>query len=353
MERVRLVDVAHAAGVHTGTASRALNPATRDKVGRQTVRRVERAAERLGYVPNVMARALRTQRSYFVALVVPDITNPLFPPIARGAAHVLGRRGYTLVLTDTNNDVEAESAQVQAMRARGVDGFIVATARLSDPMLDGLVEAAVPVVLVNRYTAAGAQAYVGGDDRRGIELCVDHLVELGHRRIVHLAGPLDTSTGRERASAFRQAMQAHRLPVTSGSVRLAQAVTAEAGLATTRRLLANNRAFTAIVAANDLLALGAIDALREVGLECPRDVSVTGLNDAAFLDRMSPQLTSVRLPLHEMGAAAATTVLELIEGSRRVPATRTLLPVEFIVRASTAPPALRGDPLPGESVNSA
>jgi len=192
VERVKLVDVARAAGVHAATASRALNPAARSEVSRRTVRRVELAAARLGYVPNTLARGLRTSRSYVAALVIPDITNPLFPPIVRGAQQVLSEAGFTLVLTDTNNDPATERAQVASMRAHGVDGFIVATARWDDPLLDELAEAKVPVVLVNRQTSGSALPYVGGDGSRGIELCVDHLADLGHRRIVHPAGPSDT-----------------------------------------------------------------------------------------------------------------------------------------------------------------
>jgi LacI family transcriptional regulator len=344
VDRVRLVDVAHAAGVHAGTASRALNPATRHEVSRQTVRRVERAAERLGYVPNAMARGLRTSRSYIVALVVPDITNPLFPPIARGAEQVLGQRGYTLVLTNTNNERETESAQIEAMRARGVDGFIVATARLVDPMLDDLGTSKVPAVLVNRYTDSGSLPYVGGDDRRGITLCVEHLAELGHERIVHLAAPADASTGRDRASAFRQAMRDRKLPLAASGIRVCSAITVAAGRDAMRRVLAKDRGFTAVVAANDLIALGALDAMAEVGLECPADISITGLNDAAFMDRLTPGLTTVHIPLHDMGVAAATAVLDLIERTNSEPIGQRLLPVELIVRESTRAAAVLSRP---------
>ena len=155
MERVKLIDVARAAGVHPGTASRALNPLTRDQVSRETSRRVARAAQRLGYVPNAIARGLRTARSYLVAMVVPDVTNPLFPPMVRGAEQVLSTAGYTLVLTDTANDAVTERRQIEQLRARGTDGFIVATARWEDPLLGELAEAGIPAVLLNRNTASG------------------------------------------------------------------------------------------------------------------------------------------------------------------------------------------------------
>ena len=216
MQRVKLIDVASAAGVHPGTASRALNPATRDQVSRETSRRVVLAAQRLGYVPNTLARGLRTARSYVVGMVVPDITNPLFPPIVRGAEQLLSEAGYTLVLTDTDNDMGTERRQVEQLRARGADGFIIATARWQDPLLDELADSGLPAVLVNRNTSSHALPYVGGDERTGVGLAVEHLVGLGHRRIAYVAGPQDTSTGRERASAFRAAVRAHGLPRPAG-----------------------------------------------------------------------------------------------------------------------------------------
>src|ERR1051326_742748 len=165
-----LTDVARAAGVHPGTASRALNPQTRDQVSRETSRRVVRAAERLGYVPNSIARGLRTARSYIIAIVVPDVTNPLFPPMVRAAEQVLSQAGYTLVLTDTDNDAGTERRQVEALRARGVDGFIIATARWQDPLLGEVADAAIPAVLLNRNTSGGRLPYVGADERFGITL---------------------------------------------------------------------------------------------------------------------------------------------------------------------------------------
>jgi LacI family transcriptional regulator len=344
MKRVRLVDVAKEAGVHTATASRALNPASRDEVSRQTIRRVEQAAERLGYVPNAMARGLRTSRSHVVTLMLPDITNPLFPPLVRGAERVLSECGYTLVLTDTNNDPTAVRAQIESMLGRGTDGFIVATACWDDSVLDRMAGSETPVVLVNRHTASHSLPYIGGDDRRAVQLCVDHLVGLGHRKIVHLAGPADTSSGRERASSFRQSMRAHKLAVTAGAVVECAAFSEQAGADATRQLLALGRPFTAIAAANDLIALGAQGVLAEHGRRVPDDVSVTGINDLAFMDKLTPALTTVRQSMHDMGALAARTLLDWIDRPELQRVTQTLLPVELIIRGTTCPAA---DQAPG------
>jgi LacI family transcriptional regulator len=338
VNRARLVDVAREAGVHPGTASRALNPAARGDVSRQTVRRVERAARDLGYLPNTVARGLRTSRSFVVALVVPDITNQLFPYIVRGAEQVLAESGYTLVLTDTNNDADRERSQVAAMQARGVDGFIVATARWKDPVLDELAAAAMPTVLVNRRNDGSPFPFLGTDDRHGIEMCVDHLRQLGHRSILHLAGPVNTSTGRTRASAFRQAMRARRLPMSHAVVNCSS-FTEQAGADAVNTVVKQEFSFSAIVAANDLLAIGAMEALTAQGIECPRDVSITGYNDVDFMRRLTPAFTTVRVPLDKMGALAARTLLGWLSGAEPELGAQILLPVEFMQRGTTAPAA--------------
>jgi len=334
MERVRLVDVASAAGVHPGTASRALNPDTRDGVSKQTVRRVEQAAKQLGYVPNSMARGLRTSRTMVVALVVPDITNPLFPPIVRGAEQVLSAAGYTLVLTDTNNDAASEREQVRALRGRGVDGFIIATARWEDQTLDELAEAGVPTVLVNRRNRAGDFPFVGTDDRHGVRLCVEELADLGHHSILHLAGPPNTSTAADRAEAFAQVAAARGL--SEVHTMSADAFSEEAGEAAIIQALRQELSFTAIVAASDVLALGAQSALTSRGLHCPEDVSVTGYNDVDYVRKLTPPLTSVRVPLRFEGELAAETLLGLLDGKTSAP-TQLLLPVELMRRGTTGP----------------
>ncbi len=338
MGRVKLIDVAQAAGVHPGTASRALSTDAGSLVSPETVRRVVRAAERLGYVPNTLARGLRTARSFMIGMVVPDVTNPLFPPMVRGAEQVLSLAGYTLVLTDTDNDAATERRQVEQLRARGTDGFLIATARWQDPLVDELADASVPAVLVNRNSSTHRLPYVGCDERTGVAEAIDHLVGLGHRAIVHLAGPQDTSTGRERAAAFRHALRQHGLPVGRGQVRTCAAYTEAAGRDACDRLLATSLEFTAILAGNDLIALGALAALTEAGRRCPQDVSVVGFNDLPMVDKLTPSLTTVTLPLHEMGALSARILLGAIDDPDRTgPVAQSLLGVTLAVRGSSGP----------------
>ena len=344
-QRVKLTDVARAAGVHPGTASRALNPATRGRVSPETSRRILKVADRLGYVPNTLARGLRTSKSLVVAMLVPDITNALFPPMVRGAEQVLSTAGYTLVLTDTDNDSETERRQVEQLRARGTDGFIIATARWKDPLLEEIADNGVPAVLVNRNIGSRRLPYVGADERTGIQLAVEHLAQLGHRRIVHLGGPADTSTGRDRASAFRQAVDGLGLPTGPSLVQVCPSYTEAAGAEVTRRLLESGQQVTAIVCANDLIAMGALSVLAEAGIRCPEQMSVVGFNNMAMVDRLTPPLTTVRLPLHQIGELSARLLLAEIEGGpQNAGAVQSLLGVQLAVRGTTAAPRRLTDP---------
>jgi len=338
-QRVKLTDVARAAGVHPGTASRALNPATRSRVSPETSRRVLKVAERLGYVPNTLARGLRTSTSFVVAMLVPDITNALFPPMVRGAEQVLSAAGYTLVLTDTDNDSDTERRQVEQLRARGTDGFIIATARWQDPLLEEIADQGVPAVLVNRNIGSRRLPYVGADERTGIQLAVEHLAGLGHRQIAHLGGPADTSTGRDRAFAFRQAVDGLGLPTNRNLVQVCTSYSEAAGVEATRQLLKSGQDMTAIVCGNDLIALGALSVLAEAGISCPEQVSVVGFNNMAMVDRLTPPLTTVRLPLHQIGELSARLLLAEIEGGpQNAGAVQSLLGVQLAVRGTTARP---------------
>lgn len=333
-----LRDVAREAGVHPATASRALNPATRSLVNGDTVTRVMRVAESLGYRPNPIARSLKTSRSATVGLVIPDLTNPLFPPIVRGIEDVLGPAGYNALLVNTDNDPDREESQVEALRSRQVEGLIVATARLQHPLLDRLQAEGVRMVLINRRTANGAIPSVIPDDAAGIAAAVAHLAKLGHRRIAHLAGPSNTSTGVVRERAFLQALRDHALDDDRRLVAQCARWTEEEGARALRALLDDRVEFTAVVAGNDLLALGCYDVFQERGLDCPADLSVVGFNDMPYLDKLRPPLTSVRVPHYEVGAEAARMLLEGLQDPARHPRS-VLLPLTLVERASTAPPA--------------
>ncbi len=332
-----LRDVADAAGVHAATASRALNPATRGLVNADTARRVIKVAESLGYRPNPIARGLKTARSGTVGLVIPDLTNPLFPPIVRGIEDVLEPAGYSGLIVNTDNDLGREHAQIEQLRSRQVEGLIIATALLDHPLLERLDREGVRMVMVNRRANKVDVPSIAPDDEAGIMLAVTHLVRLGHRRIAHLAGPLNTSTGVTRARAFRNAVHDLDLDDDDQLMATCDYWNEEEGARALRRLLDDGVEFSAIVAGNDLIALGCYDVFAERGIKCPTDVSVVGFNDMPFLDKLRPPLTTVTIPHHQIGVEAARMLVELLEEHDR-PRRSVLLPLTLTERGSTAPP---------------
>ncbi|MPZ60824.1 MAG: substrate-binding domain-containing protein [Propionibacteriales bacterium] len=337
MGRVTLKEVAEHAGVHPATASRALNAATRGLVNPQTAERVDQAAQHLGYIPNSIARSLKTARSASIGLLLPDLTNPLFPPIVRGIEDVLRTVGYNAWIVNTDNEPEREADAIASFRGRNVEGFVAATARLRDPLLEELAESGTPLVLVNRRVDSPNVPSVTVDDKAGVMMAVRHLFELGHRELVHLAGPQDLSTGVARLQAFRQALEDLGLPAEPERIVEAASWSATGGADAMETVVESGPSYTAVVAGNDLIALGCYDILARHGLRCPDDVSVVGFNDMSFIDRVAPPLTSVRVPHYEIGTEAARLLLEALEHPDRHPRS-LVLPPTLSVRRSTAPP---------------
>lgn len=333
---VTLREVAERARVDASTASRALRPSTRNLVRADTAERVLAVAQELGYRVNPLARGLKEQRSMTVGMLLPDLANPLFPPIVRGVEDGLRRAGYAVLLANTDRDVTRERELLGVLLDRHIDGLILATAERDYPILDDILEI-VPTVLVNRTTEHPLVSAVASDDHLGVGQAVRHLVELGHTKIAHVGGSLLSSTGAFRAQHFSAWMQSYDLSVDRDLMVVADWFNREHGVTACDELLDRGREFTAIVAANDLIALGCYAALRARGLRVPEDVSVVGYNGIRFCDEFAPPLTSVHVPKYDLGIRAAALVLDVIEQPAS-PASTVLLPTTLQVRASTAAP---------------
>ncbi|HTX63718.1 MAG TPA: LacI family DNA-binding transcriptional regulator, partial [Acidimicrobiales bacterium] len=278
-DAVTLREVAQAAGVHPGTASRALNESTRPLVRPETVERVIAAASALGYKPNLLARSFKTRRTKSVGIVIPDINNPLFPPMVRGVEDRLFQEGYVALLANTEGEPDRQRRIFESMVDRRVDGLVLATALRHDVDLAELEDEGIPIVLVNRVVEDRTFPSVSVDDAAGIGLVVDHLRSLGHERIGHVAGPQSMSTGHARYTGFVWAMERSGVDFDDGLVALAQSFSTAEGERCAHELLAVVERPTAIVAGNDMLALGCYSAIERAGLRCPDDVSVVGFND--------------------------------------------------------------------------
>lgn len=343
-DRVTLREVAQAAGVHPGTASRALNEGTRSLVRAETVERVIRAADELGYKPNLLARSFKTRRTHSVGIVIPDINNPLFPPMVRGVEDRLFQEGYVALLANTENDRARQQQIFDQMVDRRVDGLVLATASRDDAALEALSEQGIPIVLINRVVQNHAFSSVSVDNEAGVRMVVEHLRSLGHERIAHLAGPQSMSTGFSRHRAFVASMGATGHPADPDLIVFADSLTIPEGERCGQLLFGLARRPTAVFAANDMLALGCYSALEAAGLRCPDDVSVVGFNDMPFIDRVRPPLSSVRIPHYEFGAHAAELLLQRI-AFPDVPLKVVVLAPALVVRGSTAPcPVPAGTP---------
>jgi LacI family transcriptional regulator len=228
------------------------------------------------------------------------------------------------------------------MISRQVDGLILATARREYPLVHELLAAGVKVVLVNRTMEHAPAPAVMGDEFIGIGLAVSHLASLGHRAIAYVGGDPDASTGLARYQAFVARLQEEGLPLDPDLVAHADRFHEEPGAAAFAQLLDSGKRFTAVVAANDRLALGCYDVLRERGLAIPDDVSLIGYNDIQFADKFDPPLTTIRVPHYQVGVKAAQLLLEALAGGDTTPMTLRLAP-SLVVRASTAPPAARDE----------
>ena len=303
-------------------------------------KRVTRIAEEMGYARSALASGLRTGRTHMIGIVIPDLTNPMFPPIIRGIERSLAEQGYIALLVDSDNKQQNENTIVESLISRQVDGLILATAHRKDAVVSRCVEENIPLVLVNRTIDESSVTAVINDDEHGIALAISHLVELGHKTIAYIGGPQDTTTGHDRFLAFKKLLRARQFKSHNDLMLNCKAFTESEGYSGFLSILGKGRDFTAVVAANDLLAVGCYDALQEVGLQCPSDISVTGFNDMPFMDRLTPPLTSLLIPHDEIGVQAARLLLERIRNPESPVRTVKLMP-ELITRGSTAPPRTR------------
>lgn len=337
-QRATLKDVAKAVGVHVSTVSRALDPKTRHLLTEDVVKRVAKAAADLDYQPNSIAYSLRTNRSKTVGVLVPDITNQIFPPIVRGIEDALAREDNVAIIVNTDSDPAKDARMINVLRARGVDGMILASAQRHAPEVIKAAREGIPIVTVNRAVDDPAISSIVNDEANGIRLAVEHIVSLGHTRIAHIAGPESISTGLQRREAYFNAARALQLEDWEELIVYSNGFNEAEGRRCADELFDLGQPFTAIVCANDRLAIGALEALEARGLTCPDDISLTGFNDMPFVDRFKPALTTIRIQTYEAGQKAAEIFLDQIAKSvTERKAVHVVLPVELIVRGSTGP----------------
>lgn len=295
-----LKDLARDCGVHVSTVSRALNPNSTHPVAAGLGEKIRRTSKRLGYRPNAAAYLLKTNRSRIIGVIVPDITDPVIPPIIRGIEEALAVHDYVAILANTDGNSRRHTRILESMRPRGIDGLILASVSRHDEAVSKLTTG-IPVVTVSRRTNDSSYSSVVHDEEDGLRLVMTHLASLGHTRIAAIAGPQNLSTGYNRYRAYVRHGEQLGLHAPNALVSFARAFNELEGERCAEELLVARQPFTAVACANDRLAVGAIATFRRHGIDCPRDVSVTGFNDMPLADRLSPPLTSVRVQHYKAG----------------------------------------------------
>jgi LacI family transcriptional regulator len=332
--RATIKDVARACGLAPSTVSNALSGS--GHVRADTRAQVLDAAKRLGYRASSMARGLRMQRSWSVGLLLADIANPWFPELVRGVEDVLWSAGINLALCNTDYQAEKEDAYLRHLIDKQVDGLILASTGAESTAVARLQGEGIPLVMLNRRHGSVVTDYVGMDNEGGIEAAIDHLAELGHRRIGFIAGRIGSSAANERREGYRRAM-ATRFGPPPPELSAQGDYSIGSGAVAAHRLLDLARPPTAIVSANDFMAYGAIEAITKAGLSVPGDVSVTGFDDILVSGLSLIGLTTVRPPTWKLGATAAELLLERIGKKAAGPRKSIILPSELVVRATTGP----------------
>ncbi len=322
-------DVARKANVSISTVSRVINGTA--NVRPELKERVLKAIKELNYRSNPLARGLKGFPTRTLGLIIPNIENPFFPAMVRGVQDVANKRGYTVFLCNTDEDIELEEVQYFSLLEKKVDGLLLVTSSLNASFLEKKPE--IPIVLLDRYVENSEISYVVVDHRMGMNLALKHLEKIGRNRVIFLGAATSTSGAKERVEAFyeyfrgdpdlRSRMFFGKYSERSG-VRMAQ------------ELLKSRVDFDAIVCGNDLIAFGVMKVLQENGIEVPRDVSVIGYDDISFSSFLFPKLTTVHQPTYELGEIAAHMIVDEIE-KRKSDAKRIRLEPYLVVRETSIP----------------
>jgi len=324
---VTIRDVASLAGVSPMTVSRVINES--DRVSPDTQRRVEKAIAELGYIPSRLARGLSARRTGTLAVIVPDVANPFFTMVVRAAEDVARRSAYRVILCDTRADLAVERDVIEELIAHRVEGIAIApVSDRSKPHLARLARFRVPFVLIDRTVAA-----VVGDSVGGAQQLVEHLIRLGHRRIGLIVEADEVSSARERRQGYESALRAAGLPLDPALVEVATP-DPDGGLEAMGRLLSSEDRPSAVFAVNNLVALGAIEAVRNTGLDVPDDVALVCFDDIEFASRLYPFLTALEQPAETFGTLGTRLLLDRIEGRGPARDHVVVLPGQLTVRRS-------------------
>ena len=328
--KATIKDVARVAHVSIMTVSRVINK--KGYVAPSTKETVLKAIKKLHYTPNKVARSLVVKKTNFIGIIVPDISNPFFSNLVKGAERLAREKGYNLILGDTNGKVENEKEYIEGMRRNMCDGIILVAPRIEDSVILELNDI-IPLVLVDRSIINGDILQVWIDNTEGAFQAVEHLIKLGHRRIGFLTGPQDVQNSHRREEGYKRALEYYQIPFDPNLVVIGDFYF-ETGYREFDTFFSLSPRPTAIFASNDLMALGLIKRAKELGIKVPDDLSIVGFDDIFLASMVDPPLTTVYHPTVEMGIEAIGRFLNRLDDIEG-PEKRKYLKNRLIVRCST------------------
>ncbi|MFC0844606.1 LacI family DNA-binding transcriptional regulator [Streptomyces noboritoensis] len=321
-------DVAARAGVSVATVSRVLN--SHPSVSPEARARVLAAVDALGYRPNAVARSLRTDQTRTLGLIISDVLNPYFTELARSVEEEARALGYSVIIGNADERPELQDHHVRTLLDRRIDGLLVSPTDGGSPLMLDAARAGTPTVFVDRWIPGVDVPVVRADGRAAIRDLVAHLYGLGHRRLAIIAGPAATTTGSERVEAFRDALREHRLALPEAYIGHGD-FQADSGRRSTEAFLALPEPPEVVFAADNLMALGALDAIRAHGLRVPHDIALAAFDDIPWFVHTDPPITAIAQPTGELGRAAVRALVDRIEGR---PPQSVTLPARLVVRSS-------------------
>ncbi|WP_329158189.1 LacI family transcriptional regulator [Streptomyces sp. NBC_01717] len=326
-------DVAAEAGVSVATVSRVLN--SHPSVSPDARARVLAAVDALGYRPNAVARSLRTDQTRTLGLIISDVLNPYFTALARAVEEEARALGYSVIIGNADERPELQDHHVRTLLDRRIDGLLVSPTDGGSPQILDAARAGTPMVFVDRWIPGVDVPVVRADGCPAVRDLVAHLHRLGHRRLAIIAGPAATTTGSERVEAFRDALGEHGLPLPDAYIGQGD-FQADSGRRATERFLALPEPPDAVFAADNLMALGALDAIRAHGLRVPQDIALAAFDDIPWFVHTDPPITAIAQPTGDLGRAAVRALVDVIEGR---PPQSVTLSASLVVRRSCGEPA--------------
>ncbi len=331
---ITINEIAKLAGVSRSTVSRVLN--NDPNVSDRTRNKVQAIIDETEYQPSPVARSLIGGRTRVLGLVIPMaftslFNDPFFSLLSQGISSTCTANNYTVMLWLIEPDYE-KRANNNILNNRLIDGIIVASNRIDDPLIEGLVQRKIPLIQIGRSKDPNVSS-VDADNIHGAVTAVQHLVSIGRKQLATITGHMDRFSGRDRLAGFKRGLQENNLPILEERIAYGD-FTEKGGHTQAKRLLSRTK-FDGLFVASDVMSFGAVQAIREAGLRVPEDIAVVSFDDLPAATRFVPPLTTVRQPIHQMGAIAAQTLIDQLESNDTATPRRIILPTELVLREST------------------